>query len=511
MKKKLKILLIEDNKLHAGFIKEAFDKSKYNITIIDDGKQALDYLLNPKNNPDVVLLDYYLPSMNGLEILKEVIDSGRNFAFVVLSAKENIKMAVKIMKTGALEFVPKTSKIDKKLPSIVQDVYKKHQKILKRIRMQEKLKNINIELEKLIKKQTLDLQQEINKLKETEYDLRESEKRYRILLENAGEGIIVVINKNIYYVNPKILIITGYSEKEIIGKPFTNLIYQDDIRRVKNRYKSIIKEKIVHSSYEFRILRKNKSICWCQQNETMIEWAGKKAVMSIITDISERKELDRKIFKAIIETEEKERNRFAKDLHDSLGSLLSGIKIYVNHLKSDKLEPSKKQTMFKYINELMDEAIMSSKEIAYDLMPSTLTDFGLVTTLISLCKKIDMTNVVNISLNVKNIKDRFQPDIEVAFFRIIKELINNTLTHSYADKIRINLSLNNGLLTLLYKDNGIGFDVEKYFNNKKKGMGLNNIISRTNFLNGKYEIKSKSSKGKGMSMKIEVEVDDVIR
>jgi len=216
-----------------------------------------------------------------------------------------------------------------------------------------------------------------------------------------------------------------------------------------------------------------------------------------------QQEAERKILNAIIETEEKDKERFAKDLHDGLGTLLSSINIYVSMLKSSDLDNGERNNIIEYTIGLIDEAIHNTKEIAGNLKPNIITRFGLIPAMRAHCNMINNTGLLTITFNPQSDIGPGNEDLEVALFRIIKELINNTLRHASADKIEIDLKCDQDMVSLDFRDNGIGFNVEQALGTKThKGMGLSNIISRVKAVNGTYEISSE--KGKGTRVEITI-------
>ena len=256
---------------------------------------------------------------------------------------------------------------------------------------------------------------------------------------------------------------------------------------------------------EILILCKNgdiKTVLWNSSNIYGKDFVDHLATVAQGQDITERKITQAKILKTVIKTEEKERTRFAKDLHDGLGTLLSSINIYLSLIKSGDLEETEKKNIINFAKALIDEAILNTKEIANNLKPNIISHFGLVLSLKSFCKKVNETGVINISFN-SDIKKDINKESEVALFRIIKELINNTLKHASASKIDINITDDGDLLTFTFQDNGIGFDTNKIIDQEKtNGMGIQNIISRIKTINGTYVIESNKKEGTKVIIKI---------
>jgi len=213
--------------------------------------------------------------------------------------------------------------------------------------------------------------------------------------------------------------------------------------------------------------------------------------------------LERTILSAVIKAEERERERFAKDMHDGLGPLLSTIKLYVNELKSVSMTTEEREEIVKYSNKLIDDAVNATRTISNNLMPRIISTYGLIKAVNEFCYLINKANKINISFETENI-DRLSPDIEIIFFRVISELINNTIKHADAQNVLILLVQKDNKVSLYFKDDGKGFDVDDIMNTKQKGMGLKNIISRVKSINGKYEFNSRP--GEGFTIKIDIKI-----
>lgn len=201
---------------------------------------------------------------------------------------------------------------------------------------------------------------------------------------------------------------------------------------------------------------------------------------------------EKRILSAILRTEEKERLRFSKDLHDGLGPLLSSSKMSMSALQKDQLSTYNLEIIDSTIH-VLDEAIRSLKDISNNLSPHTLTDFGLAKATNNFINKT-LKGVQNIEIKLTtNLKDeRFNTDIEVILYRVICELINNSLKHSKGSIIEVSIQYDGSQITLNYSDNGIGFNPEAVMD---IGMGLSNITSRIRSLKGKCVMKSTEGEG----------------
>jgi two-component sensor histidine kinase len=148
--RRLEILLVEDNEDHAYFIKRTLNDREYHVTRIADGKEAFDYMANPPHPFHVVLLDYYLPSMDGMEILEKIAGIGKDYAFIFLTVDDSVRTAVEAMKAGAMDFLPKTPQFFDGLPAMIEKVYALHQVRLEKKRLEEQVKKSLKEKELLL-------------------------------------------------------------------------------------------------------------------------------------------------------------------------------------------------------------------------------------------------------------------------------------------------------------------------------------------------------------------------
>jgi len=206
-----------------------------------------------------------------------------------------------------------------------------------------------------------------------------------------------------------------------------------------------------------------------------------------------RKTTEAKILSTIIKTEENERQRFAKELHDGLGPILSTIKMTTSAIDKNEITGFNLQLIEK-TDFAINQAIASVHEISNNLSPHILKNFGLEKALKSFIDTIIIDKILKIIFNSNLENQRFDYNIEIIIFRIICELITNSIKHSSASKIDINIFKNDEAIEILYSDNGQGFDFEKV-KSVSEGMGLSNIETRVKSLNGKSEIFTKINQG----------------
>ncbi|KQB40866.1 Histidine kinase [Flavobacterium aquidurense] len=196
---------------------------------------------------------------------------------------------------------------------------------------------------------------------------------------------------------------------------------------------------------------------------------------------------------ALIEGEEVERKRIARDLHDGLGSMLSGLKIHLKLAeKENVLSPAD-------INSLLDNSIKELRNISQNLMPESLLKLSLEHALRDLC--IANSNAkTKIEFQYLIQKPNLPKNYEIVIYRIIQELLNNALKYAEASEILVSCSQNKDTFFITVEDNGVGFDVAA----KNGGMGLRNIKNRLEILKGKLEIESELNKGTSTYIELKI-------
>ena len=209
---------------------------------------------------------------------------------------------------------------------------------------------------------------------------------------------------------------------------------------------------------------------------------------------SERRKSEERLLQAIIQAEENERKRFAKDLHDGLGPLLSTIKLSVSTLAQTEQNNTTGE-IIQNTNLVVDEAVKSLKEISNNLSPHILNKFGFIKALRNFTSKINIPHGLEINLKTNMNDERFDQQKEVILYRVICELINNTIKHAKASMIDLTIHKVGSNLVIKYNDNGEGFNMNDIKRNGNQGMGFSNIYSRIDSIKGNITFDSKPNNG----------------
>jgi signal transduction histidine kinase len=215
----------------------------------------------------------------------------------------------------------------------------------------------------------------------------------------------------------------------------------------------------------------------------------------------DRTRSEKRVISAIIITEENERKRFAKDLHDGLGPLMSAIKMSLSALGERIKDPSG-NVILTNTNHLINEAINTLKDISNNLSPHVLSNFGLASALSAFTTKINQTKAIEIDFKSNMENYRLENEKEVVLYRAACELINNSIRHSGASRVEIELNKHEKFITLQFNDNGRGFDTNSLVKEDRKGMGLSNIDTRVKSVDGVFILESTVGKGTSALIKI---------
>jgi len=364
----------------------------------------------------------------------------------------------------------------------------------------------------------------IRDITESKKNILEIQKFFNITEQTKELIMITDVKGKIEYVNPMFTEVTGYTLGDLRGKlpsafkstKHSKLFFKDlwqsilagkthkmTVTNCKKNGQLYIEEKIVTP-----IINKEGIITnFISTGRDITE--EKKREKKILTYQKFEKTLEKKEQKyrtlALIQGQENERKRIARELHDGLGQMLTVVSANLESLNNAKLGSKERKTKAELVNQMMTEIIQESRRISHNLSPVGLYEFGLNAIIQQLVKRVK-SNYQNITLNfASNLDDaRFRPDVEINLYRIIQEALQNSLKHSKCKKINILLNYTNQVLKLKVQDDGIGFKIKQLENSNKHLNGIRNIEERAKIIDAKFEIES--SVGKGFSIELELKI-----
>jgi PAS domain S-box-containing protein len=359
-----------------------------------------------------------------------------------------------------------------------------------------------VNLRKVVKSRTsaLKVEMELNIQKSSE--LEKSEEKFRTIFTSSLDGILIMsFTGDFIEVNPAFINLTKYTRNELIHMNAYEIVLEKYHPVIANDLNNA-KQSLTNISRELEIKTRDNQIIPIELATKFAQFEISLAAVIIVRDIRERKQMQKKIISAIIETEEKERKRLAGDLHDEVGPALASIGLYVSTL-ARKLENTEHVALLETIMKIIKNATQNIRIIATNLSPHVLERYGLDAAISTEIYNLEQLLPIALNSNLKNL--RFNRQIETVYFRIIKELLNNTIKYAHATKADIALSSENDYLILLYSDDGKGFNYDLLQPNNQNGIGLLNIESRIKSIDGDFSIDTSENKGFRFHLKVQAQ------
>lgn len=320
---------------------------------------------------------------------------------------------------------------------------------------------------------------------------------------NSVSDMVFVLNKQgkVENINSSVTNHLQYELSSLKGKPINYLLDKSQPDWYGHILKDLQASKTTSYEATFRTKAKTSIPVLISASFLKAENDATGGILLTAKDISIQKKTQNIVLKAIIETEEKERVRFAQDIHDSIGQQLSAIKFYIG-TSADAVEDPRQKSILLKANAALVDVQADMRNICFNIMPKSLEFFGLIKAVEELCSKNELLSRINISISEDPGFPRMSLQHEFALFRIIQEFINNALKHSQANKLWIEFKHKKKMAFVTLRDNGIGFNMAT---SQAHGMGLSNVRSRIKPYHGEVEIISEP--GKGTRYEISVPVD----
>ena len=221
--------------------------------------------------------------------------------------------------------------------------------------------------------------------------------------------------------------------------------------------------------------------------------------LSIVRQQKRNVELQNSIILSEISALEKERARIAADMHDELSPVLSVVKFQV---ENTEVENTEGKLQLRKASAHLDDILKQVREIANDLMPGTLLRKGLIEAVQEFISRVVESRHIDIQFSYPG-ELQLSQQVSINMYRAIQELIHNCIKHAKAEKIEITIEIKKGFLSLMCRDNGIGFDYEHELL-ETKGLGLNSLKNRASIMGGTMIVESKQGKGSAFLFEIPI-------
>ncbi|MGD2245734.1 MAG: PAS domain S-box protein [Candidatus Aminicenantes bacterium] len=342
--------------------------------------------------------------------------------------------------------------------------------------------------------------------------LIESEEKFRTLAEKSPNMIFINKQGRVIYANKRCEEIMGYKKEEFYSPDFEffRLIAPEHLEKIKLSYNQHKKGKDVRP-YEYALITKDGERIEAILTSRLINYEGEKAILGIITDITELKQAEeviresreqlRNLAAHLQSVREEERAVIAREIHDELGQALTAVKMDLSWL--DKKIPKKYGTLFtktKEMSELIDSTIQTVQRISAELRPGLLDDIGLLAAVEWQAEDFQKRTGISCDLSVSSQDITLDENRSTALFRIFQEALTNITRHAHASHVKVNLAKKDNTIELKVKDNGRGIIKEKI--SDPKSLGLMGIQERVYSLDGKINIRGIPNKGTTVTVSI---------
>ncbi len=350
---------------------------------------------------------------------------------------------------------------------------------------------------------------DITEHRKVEDALRYSESRYRTLVETMTDGLLVQDEAgHVIYMNDRACEILGYTRDEIVGGPVTHFL---DPAGIKVYQEEMVRRRRGEAgSYELPCLRKDgqRVITLVSPKPFFDDHGQFKGSFGVFTDITERKRMEmslreseeqiRSLSLRLLNSQEAERKRISKELHDELGQALAVLKLSLNFVEGEL--PVERVELRKECREsvrYIDETIENVRRLSQDLSPSILDELGLSAALRKLFHHFRNSFKVHVVQKISDLDDLFSPQTQILVYRIFQEVFTNIMKHARARDVSVRMARQGEEISFEIEDDGRGFDPEKDHRRDGDwgGMGLSTMAARARMLEGILEVRSQEGKG----------------
>jgi len=363
----------------------------------------------------------------------------------------------------------------------------------------------------------------ISERKRAEKALRQSEKRYRLLIETMNDGLGVQDERGAWrYVNDRLCEMLGYSRDEMMGRPITDFLSEHD--QMIYRSQMTLRRRGERGLYEMSWLDKNgQPVPTLVSPKAIFDEQGQfKGSFAVVTGITERKQAEealkesekrlRLLSTQLLTAQETERKRISRELHDELGQALTVMKLRLHfiekHLDDPRPELGREcEEGLRYI----DQIIENVRRLSRDLSPSILEDFGLSAALRWLINNFSKNYNVKVTLDMIDVDPLLPRDSHVVVYRTVQETLTNIGKHARAGNVSVAVRRNDHRVVFTIEDDGIGFDMAKVFagDPAEKGLGLETMKGRAQMVEGVLEVEAHEGKGTRITLSIPIKQEVV--
>jgi PAS domain S-box-containing protein len=462
----LTVTIVDDEKAHFELMKLATLREFPSASIhhFVDAESCLGGIRDI--NPDVIIADYRLPGMNGIELLQALNDRHESVPVIIVTGQGDEKIAVQAIKLGAQDYLVKSADSFLLIPSI---------------------------LEKVVSEQSL------------RASLKETERCFQDLAVSTLTWVWEIDPQGNYTCSNSVVeAVLGYRPDEVLGNHFCDFFLEEERAERKLALSQIMERKDPLSGFVKRLLHKNGQEVILETNG--IPLLGKSGNLlgyrGMDRDITRRRQAEEHIHlltHQLLRAQENERQKLSRDLHDTIGQDLSTLKIGIDTLLDDLPEiGARTRDKVSILSRMLQNTIATVRDLSYDLRPATLDQLGLVQTVRRYVEDFYERNEVEVDFLSAGMDDlELGYEMRITLYRLIQEGLNNVKKHAEASRVSLRLVASFPMIILQMEDDGKGFDVQNRLTEalKERCMGIRSMEERVALLGGSMRLDSRPMQG----------------
>jgi PAS domain S-box-containing protein len=513
---RINILLVDDEPKNLTVLESILQDPGYRLVKAASADEALLALVAEEFG--LLILDIRMPDMNGFELAQMIRQRKKTAGvpIIFLTAYYNEDQHVlEGYESGAVDYLhkPVNATILRSKVAVFTQLHLKTRQLAlanrlllaeigERRSVQEELQRLNDDLERRVTERTAELEQ-------SNEALRESGQRLRATQTNAPIGVVETSPDGAAYlsVNDEYCRLTGYTSEELLQRKVSDIAHPDDWAIEQDLYRRMIAGEFPTFRLEKRRIRKDGTALWVDVNRTVVRDADGRPqyVIGAILDITERKKAEealrrRELLESVVRSQEAERHRIARDLHDHLGQQLTGLRLALTDVaKSLGNAPDIIEKVEK-VQKISGQLDRDVSLLAFELHAKILSEQGLLAALGQFVSEWSRSYQIQADFHAVNptARKRMPGEVETHLYRIAQEALNNTLKYAKAASVSVLLEIRDDEIRLIVEDDGIGFDLNSKAKAAKKsgrGLGLTSMKERADLLGGRLEIETIPGRG----------------
>jgi len=335
----------------------------------------------------------------------------------------------------------------------------------------------------------------LEQLKRAEGALRKSEEKFRRVVEHIGDALFVDnVEGQVVFANERFLNLFGFSREELPNIRLEDYVAPEYRATLRDRHDRRVRGEAVPTHFEYEGFRRDGKRMWLEVDVVPVtdENGNLIGTQSALREITERKRAEEALSgmaRKLVEAQEQERARIARELHDDINQRLAMLAVELEQLKEN---PSEVESRAEELRKQTSEISNGVQALSHDLHSSQLEYLGVVAGMKSWCKEFAGRQKIEIECR-HDVRSTLPPEIELCLFRVLQEALHNAVKHSGVNRIEVQLREQSGEIHLIVSDSGRGFDIEAI--KQGKGLGLISMRERVRLVNGTIDIESKPMGG----------------